>query len=365
MVDNFTPRHLLAHGDRSRLILCATGDDQPALLKATRMRASDAKRGDGVATAVERSTSSALERLQSEVALTASLGGPFIVVTHGWLVAPRELYLQLEYLPGGDLGALLGRSGPLGPAAARFYVGCAALALEAMHSQHVAHRDVKPENICVCADGYAKVVDLGFATRLPDDGRAHSLLGTPEYLAPEIFLAEGHGVEADVWALGATLHTLLLDAHPFGGPTPQHVYSEALKGEVFFPQNLLSPPTKQLISAMLSREPAARPTAGALWTLAFFSAGAFLGAQQPLEAEALRQRTAQPPFVPRLRSPFDVRHFERGDADDDSDESGDDGEAPTLALAGGAEADARELRFQAPERACSIEELERAAHISD
>ena len=236
-----------------------------------------------------------------------------------------------------------------------------------MHAQGVAHRDIKPENVCIGADGYAKLVDLGFATRLPADGRCHSLLGTPEYLAPEIFLAEGHGTEVDVWALGATLYTLLLDAHPFGGQTPQDVYADALKGEPFFPQNLMSPPTQQLLCAMLSREPAARPTAAALWAHGFFAAGAFLGAES-LEAEALRQRTAPPPFVPRLRSPFDVRHFERGD-DDGSD--GDDGDGdpsaetrapvPTLALAGGDEADEREFRFHAPEHPCHVEDLERVA----
>ena len=67
-----TPQHLLAHGDRSRLILCASSADRPLLLKATRITASDTQRGDGVTTAATRLTASAIERLQREIATLSS-----------------------------------------------------------------------------------------------------------------------------------------------------------------------------------------------------------------------------------------------------------------------------------------------------
>ena len=72
---------------------------------------------------------------------------------------------------------------------------------------------VKPENICIGADGYATLVDLGFSRSLPPEGRAHTLLGTPHYLAPEVFLARGHAKPSDLWALGATLYLLLMAAY--------------------------------------------------------------------------------------------------------------------------------------------------------
>ena len=90
---------------------------------------------------------------------------------------------------------------------------------------------MKPSNLVVDVAGYARLVDFGFARRLAPGERSVSLLGTPEYLAPEIFLNEGHAAPVDLYALGATLHELLTDTHPFTGDDPQQVYAAALRGE--------------------------------------------------------------------------------------------------------------------------------------
>ena len=104
-------------------------------------------------------------------------GHPCIVRLYWAFQDDESLHMVLDYLPGGDLDLLLERSGPLGPQAARFYVGCAALGLEALHAQDVAHRDLKPENLCIASDGYARIADLGYARSLPTEARAQKPSG--------------------------------------------------------------------------------------------------------------------------------------------------------------------------------------------
>ena len=158
---------MLFRSKRSRIILCKDGQ-QPHLLKATKVYA------DGV------------ERIWREINLCLKIMSPFVVHSDGWLPSrDNEIFLRLEYLPGGDLDLLLDRQGSLAPAAARFYVGCAALGLGASQSASF-HRDVKPDNLGIAMDGYVKLIDLGFSAA--SSGRrprpCATLLGTPEYLAP-------------------------------------------------------------------------------------------------------------------------------------------------------------------------------------
>lgn len=139
---------------------------------------------------------------------------------------------------------------------------------------------------------------------------SYSLLGTPEYLAPEVFLREGHGPAVDLWALGVTLYEILVDALPFGGETPTEVYQAALETPPHYPQNsfLVSPHARDLLTALLSRDPDARPSPTELLRHPFFGVGGFPNAEA-LDIRALRAGTLPPPFVPRLRSPLDTSHL--------------------------------------------------------
>ena len=324
------PHDLLAYGHRSRIILCSQGQGQPPLvLKATRLDVADAAAPTAAPDGGPSSTPA--ERVRREIELSGLALGTFVVASHGWLSVPPHVCLLLDYLPGGDLDLLVDRNGPLGPLAARFYVGCAALGLEALHAQGIAHRDIKPENLCIDAAGYAVIADLGFARRLPPDGHARTLLGTPEYLSPEVFLGEGHGTPSDLWALGATLYTLLLSAHPYGGQTTDEIYAAALRGAPFFPERVMPDAAVELVTQLLARAPGDRPTAASLWSSRFFAAGAFLRADD-LAKDAVMSRAAAAPFVPRLRSSLDATHFELPEPDSDEEGFSDDDEA---AAAGG------------------------------
>lgn len=100
----------------------------------------------------------------------------------------ENLYLVMEYLPGGDLLGLMIRNGAFDEDLARFYLAEIASALNALHSMGFVHRDVKPENILLDRFGHLKLADFGSAKALSEDGSFISIspVGTPDYIAPEL-----------------------------------------------------------------------------------------------------------------------------------------------------------------------------------
>jgi len=94
-----------------------------------------------------------------------------------------------------------------------FYASELTLALSYLHSQSIAYRDMKPENLLVANDGHIRITDFGFAKKIED--KTYTLCGTPDYLAPEIILGQGHNQGVDWWAFGILLFELLSGYPPF------------------------------------------------------------------------------------------------------------------------------------------------------
>jgi tRNA A-37 threonylcarbamoyl transferase component Bud32 len=126
-------------------------------------------------------------------------------------------YIVMEYVPGETGRGRVARKGPLAVEEALQIVLGAAEGLGAAHAAGVVHRDVKPDNLLVTADGRVKVADLGLARpRIADDvTRTQAIMGTPKYMAPEQWIdVRNVAPSGDVWALGATLSFLLTGADP-------------------------------------------------------------------------------------------------------------------------------------------------------
>ena len=132
------------------------------------------------------------------------------------------LYLAMEYVPGRTLKEMLRERGRFTPAAALDIMAGVLDGLAAAHASGIVHRDVKPENVLLTADGRMKVADFGLARAQAAAAhtRAGLIIGTVAYLAPELVTGGGPGPRSDVYSAGVVLFELLTGRQPYTGETP-------------------------------------------------------------------------------------------------------------------------------------------------
>ncbi len=163
--------------------------------------------------------------IMNEKNIMAECKHPFLLQLFRTFQDENRIYMLLELVQGGELWSLLyknirliGRSklGGFNATASLFYAGCVTSALQYLHLHEIAYRDLKPENLLLDNLGYLKVVDFGFAKKIPYykdkelKARSYTLCGTPEYLAPELVVNAGHTQAVDCWALGILIYELIL-----------------------------------------------------------------------------------------------------------------------------------------------------------
>lgn len=244
-----------------------------------------------------------VEHLNSERKTLARVRHPFIVNLFCTFHDERNLYLLLEYVQGGELFSHLRRAGRFSADVARFYAANLVLALEYLHERDIIYRDLKPENLLIDASGYLKITDFGFAKHVTD--RTYTLCGTPEYLAPEIITATGHGKAADFWALGVLLFELLAGYPPFFADSPLEIYEKILAGKFSFPPHI-DFVAKDLIKRLLTADLTKR-----LGNLKDGAEGVkrhrwFEG----VAWEAVERKEIRAPIIPHTSTPGDTSNFE-------------------------------------------------------
>jgi eukaryotic-like serine/threonine-protein kinase len=174
------------------------------------------------------------------------------------------LYLAMEYVPGRTLKELLRDSGRFPPATTLEIMAGVLDGLAAAHRSGIVHRDVKPENVLVTADGRLKVADFGLARALTAAGHTRTglLIGTVAYVPPEQVEGGATGPRGDVYSAGVMFFELLTGRQPFTGDTPLSVAYQHVNSDVPAP-SLLVPGipavVDQLVLAATSRDPALRP----------------------------------------------------------------------------------------------------------
>lgn len=144
-----------------------------------------------------------IPQLKEERRLLGLLDHPFIAAFIGSFQDESHVYFLFEFVSGGELFDLIADRGQLPPDWTRFYLAESLAALRYLHLNKVVFRDLKAENLLISKSGHIKLVDFGFAKSL-GAGRAQTLCGTPEYMAPEMLLnrKDGYSYGVDYWALG-------------------------------------------------------------------------------------------------------------------------------------------------------------------
>eukprot|EP00501_MAST-03F_sp_TOSAG23-6_P002415 GSMAST32.ASY1.ANO1.2524.1 assembled CDS len=193
-------------------------------------------------------------------ALICFKGSTFIMDLLGTWQDEKTLYFITEYIAGGDMWHLITSLGGLQSSMARVYVTILTSALKRVHEAGFAHRDIKLENILLCKDGYIKLVDFGFAKRIKPGTKTSTLVGTPEYLAPEIILATGHNKAVDYWALGIIAYELIHHQTPFVSEDQMTMFSRIVhcNKTLSFHPNVEGKATHGFVTALLNKNPALR-----------------------------------------------------------------------------------------------------------
>jgi serine/threonine-protein kinase len=172
-------------------------------------------------------------------------------------------YLVMELIRGEPLSDVIAREAPLAPDRVWRILGQAASALSAAHAAGVVHRDVKPANLLICPDGAVKVTDFGIARAANTSSVTATglMLGTPHYLSPEQVSGQQATPASDFYALGVVAYECLTGRRPFDGEAVAvllaHRDSPAPPVPPDVPASL-----RDLVTALLAKDPAARPTDG-------------------------------------------------------------------------------------------------------
>ncbi|KAJ6613416.1 kinase-like protein [Mycena sp. CBHHK59/15] len=294
-----------------------------------------------------------LAHVRAERDVLAESASDWIVQLYYSFQDPSYLYLIMEFLPGGDLMTMLIKYDTFSEDVTRFYMAECVLAIDAVHQLGFIHRDIKPDNILIDKDGHVKLSDFGLSTgfhkqhdsnyyqrllestnnnvQTPGAGAqasrnsvmvnsinltmtndqiqtwkanrrklAYSTVGTPDYIAPEIFQQKGYGKECDWWSLGAIAFECLVGYPPFCSESTHDTYQKIMQWQyhLAFPNDVhLSADAEDLVRRLIT------------------------SADQRMNVQEIKKhpffygvdwttlRNIDAPFVPHLRSITDTSYF--------------------------------------------------------
>ncbi|XP_073462515.1 probable serine/threonine-protein kinase DDB_G0277449 [Aquarana catesbeiana] len=141
---------------------------------------------------------------------------PFCIPGYGTFQTKDHLFFIMECLNGGDLRNFLNKRAPLTIGMTRFLTAEIICGLQSLHDQGIVHQDIKPENILLDSSGHVRIADFGLSEMDVHSSHAlTSIVGTPTYMAPEIYLEMPYGFAADYFSLGVIVYEMATGEYPF------------------------------------------------------------------------------------------------------------------------------------------------------
>jgi len=214
---------------------------------------------------LDKTTDYAISNFHREIKLQAQMDHPNLVRAFDAGKDGKVHFLVTEYVPGRDLRRLIRSQGALQTAQAAGVIMQVASALHYAHREGLIHRDIKPGNILVTEDGTAKLSDLGlsgFSDPEMDDPRAGKIVGTADYLAPELIQVPRETTfVSDIYSLGCTLYYAVTGKVPFPGGSAKDKVRRHLKEHPLHPRQFcedISEEFVELIADMMEKDPEKR-----------------------------------------------------------------------------------------------------------
>ena len=179
---------------------------------------------------------------------------PFILTLYYSFQTSENLYMIIDYCPGGDLNFHIIQN-LFEEYEARFYIAELILAIEHLHELNIIYRDLKPENILISQDNHIKLADFGLAKEgVTDYQSTKSFVGSPAYLSPEMLNRKGVGKSADIYGIGAVLYEMMCGTPPFFSHNINMLYKNISQSKLML-HDYFSDELKDLLSQLLSRDP--------------------------------------------------------------------------------------------------------------
>jgi len=251
-----------------------------------------------------------IDQILAEKRVLQKTNHPFLLDLKYSFTTCDHLCLVTEFVNGGELYFQLAKElkqgNPFSEDRARFYGAEIICALEYLHKNAIIHRDLKLENILLDKDGHIRIIDFGLCKEnIQWNCETRSLIGTPEYRAPEIIVHDYYGKVVDWWAFGIIMCEMLVGKNPFYDEDRDVMFENVLEVDIIFPR-WLSDSARDLLSGLLNKEPHNRLGSGEEGSNLIKNHDFF----ESIDWDALVEKKIDPPFKPEVENEGDTRNFD-------------------------------------------------------
>lgn len=200
------------------------------------------------------------EKVRREINILKMCTHPHIIRLYEVIDTPTDIFVVMEYVPGGELFDYIISRGRLPPDEARHFFHQIISGIEYCHFHKIVHRDLKPENLLLDGDNNIKLADFGLSNVSHDGDFLRTSCGSPNYAAPEVISGNLYaGAEVDIWSCGVILYALLCGTLPFDDESIPNLFKKIKSGMYSLPTHL-SQSSRDLILRMLVVDPMKRIT---------------------------------------------------------------------------------------------------------